>query len=107
MSAIAARHGMPNAVVAHAWIDTPDAEEILLEHKQWPLVRGIRTKPVISEGPGSSVRGQRRSLQDVRAPGLWRSNGPIMQQGAFGTAYGCKAGTPMQPKAEQRVGIFR
>ena len=50
---------------------------------------------------------QRRSLQDVRAPGLWRSNGPIMQQGAFGSAYGCKAGTPMQPKPEQRVGIFR
>ena len=50
---------------------------------------------------------QRRSLQDVRAPGLWRSNGPIMQQGAFGSAYGCKSGTPMQPKPEQRVGIFR
>jgi len=50
---------------------------------------------------------QRRSLQDVRAPGLWRSNGPIMQQGAFGSAYGCKAGTPMQPKPEQRIGIFR
>lgn len=50
---------------------------------------------------------QRRSLQDVRAPGLWRANGPIMQQGAFGTAYGCKAGTPMQPKPELRVGIFR
>ena len=50
---------------------------------------------------------QRRSLQDVRAPGLWRSNAPIMQQGAFGSAYGCKAGTPMQPKAEQRVGIFK
>jgi len=50
---------------------------------------------------------QRRSLQDVRAPGQWRSNAPIMQQGAFGAAYGCKAGTPMQPKPQQRVGIFR
>ena len=50
---------------------------------------------------------QRRSLQDVRAPGPWRGNAPIMQQGAFGTAYACKAGTPMQPKVEQRVGIFR
>ena len=49
---------------------------------------------------------QRRSLQDVRAPGPWRGNAPIMQQGAFGTAYACKAGTPMQPKVEQRVGIF-
>ncbi len=50
---------------------------------------------------------QRRSLQDVRAPGQWRSNGPIMQQGAFGSAFGCKAGTPMQPPAQQRIGIFR
>ena len=50
---------------------------------------------------------QRRSLQDVRAPGQWRTNGPVMQQGAFGTAYGCKAGTPMQPPVQQRLGIFR
>jgi putative endopeptidase len=50
---------------------------------------------------------QRRSLQDVRAPGLWRSNGPIMQQGAFGTAFGCKAGMPMQPKPADRVSISR
>ena len=50
---------------------------------------------------------QRRSLQDVRAPGVWRGNGPVMQQGAFGAAFGCKAGTPMQPKPEQRIGIFR
>jgi len=50
---------------------------------------------------------QRRSLQDVRAPGQWRSNGPVMQQGAFGSAFACKAGTPMQLPAQQRVGIFR
>jgi putative endopeptidase len=49
---------------------------------------------------------QRRSLQDVRAPGVWRSNGPVMQQGAFGTAFGCKAGTPMQPQPAARVSIF-
>jgi len=49
---------------------------------------------------------QRRSLQDVRAPGLWRSNGPVMQQGEFGAAYRCKAGTPMQPQPASRVSIF-
>ncbi len=49
---------------------------------------------------------QRRTLQDVRAPGQWRTNGPIMQQAAFGTAYGCKAGTPMQRKLEDRIRIF-
>ena len=49
---------------------------------------------------------QRRSLQDVRAPGQWRTNAPIMQQGAFGTAFACKVGTPMQPKPEARISIF-
>ena len=49
---------------------------------------------------------QRRTLQDVRAPGQWRANGPIMQQAAFGSAYGCKVGTPMQPVPEQRISVF-
>lgn len=49
---------------------------------------------------------QRRTLQDVRAPGQWRANGPIMQQAAFGTAYGCKVGTPMQPAPEARISVF-
>ena len=63
-----AAHGMPNAIVAHAWIDEPNSDEILSQHKQYPLVRGIRTKPVISKGPGDGVRGQPRSLQDPK----WR-----------------------------------
>jgi len=69
LTGIAAEHGMPNAIVAHAWIDEPDSEEILLQHKQFPMVRGIRTKPIISKGPGDSVRGQPRSMQDPR----WRA----------------------------------
>ena len=60
------QHGMPTVIVAHAWIDTPDAEEILQQQSSFPLVRGIRTKPVISESPRHSVRDQPRSLQDDR-----------------------------------------
>lgn len=48
-----------------------------------------------------------RAQQDVRAPGPWRANVPVMQQAAFGTAYGCKIGTPMQPKADARVTVFK
>ncbi|MEZ5855686.1 MAG: amidohydrolase family protein [Hyphomicrobiaceae bacterium] len=66
---VAAEYGMPGAIVAHAWIDEPNSEEILLQHKQYPLVRGIRTKPIISKGPGDSVRGQPRSMQDPK----WRT----------------------------------
>ena len=68
LTKVAAEFGMPNAIVAHAWIDEPNSEEILLAHKQFPLVRGIRTKPIISKGPGDSVRGQPRSMQDPK----WR-----------------------------------
>ena len=68
LTKVAAEFGMPNAIVAHAWIDEPNSEEILLAHKQFPLVRGIRTKPIISKGPNDSVRGQPRSMQDPK----WR-----------------------------------
>jgi len=69
LTRIAAEHGMPAAIVAHAWVDEPNSEEILAGHCKFPLVRGIRTKPVIADGPNGSVRGQKRSLQDPQ----WRA----------------------------------
>jgi predicted TIM-barrel fold metal-dependent hydrolase len=57
-------HGLPNAVVAHAWFDRPDTEECLLSHLRYPLVRGIRSKPVTSATPEQSVAGQPGSMQD-------------------------------------------
>ncbi len=58
--------GIPNAIVAHAWVDTPNAEEILAAQSRFKLVRGIRTKPVCAANPGESVRGQPRSMQDPK-----------------------------------------
>ena len=58
------RHGMPHAIIAHAWVDEPNSEDILARHRACPLVRGIRTKPVTAASPTGSVRGQKRSLQD-------------------------------------------
>jgi len=76
LTKINARAGMPNAIVAHAWIDTPNAEEILAAHKRFALVRGIRTKPIISEGPGHSVRGLPRSMQDPK----WRNGLSLLEK---------------------------
>ena len=76
LTGIAARYGMPNAIVAHAWIDTPNAEEILAAHKAYPLVRGIRTKAIISDGPSHSVRGQPRSMQDPK----WRNGLSLLEK---------------------------
>jgi len=63
LSGVAARWGMPNAIVAHAWIDEPNSEEILAGHCKFPLVRGIRSKPVTASRPDESVRGRKRTMQ--------------------------------------------
>lgn len=55
------RYGMPNAVVAHAYLHADNLEETLAAHQKFPLVRGVRSKPVTSrtatdarpDGPGS------------------------------------------------------
>ena len=76
VSGLAKTAGMPQAIVAHAWIDEPNSEEILLQHKQFPLLRGIRTKPIISKGPNDSVRGQPRSMQDPK----WRKGLGLLEK---------------------------
>jgi len=57
LSAVAEREGFPNATVAHAWFHTEDAAEIIAQQASFPLVRGIRSKPVVSTTPGEMVRG--------------------------------------------------
>lgn len=58
------QHGMPNAIVAHAWFHTGNADEILAQHAAFPLVRGIRSKPVTSLSPDTSVAGRPGTMQD-------------------------------------------
>ena len=65
---IAATHGMPTAIVAHAWFDTPDAEDIIAQQAERSMVRGIRSKPRTGNSPG---------VLSLDAPGtmgdpLWR-----------------------------------
>ena len=47
-----------------------------------------------------------RAATGVHAPGLWRVNGALQNQPAFGEVYGCKAGTPMQLLPEQQIRIW-
>ncbi|HUH90594.1 MAG TPA: M13 family metallopeptidase [Lysobacter sp.] len=47
-----------------------------------------------------------RAANNVHAPGQWRTNGPLMNLAAFGDTYGCKAGTPMQLKADARIVLW-
>lgn len=49
----------------------------------------------------------RLASSDVHAPGQWRTNGPLADQPSFGTAFQCKANTPMQRAPDQQVSIWR
>ncbi len=39
------KHSMPNAIVAQAWLNESDIENILKKQTEYPLVRSIRQKP--------------------------------------------------------------
>lgn len=47
-----------------------------------------------------------RAATSPYPPGQWRTNLPLMNQPEFGTAFACKAGTPMQPKGEEQVRLW-
>ncbi len=64
ISAISERFGFPNAIVAHAWFHTPDADEILARQAAFPMVRGIRSKPVTSHAPDAMSPGAPGTMQD-------------------------------------------
>lgn len=65
---LAAREGLPSAVVAQAWLDRDDVEAVLAAHAACPLVRGIRHKPAAAPSPDTVVPGAPGSMSDPR----WR-----------------------------------
>jgi predicted TIM-barrel fold metal-dependent hydrolase len=56
--------GMPHAIVAHAWFHTDTAEEVLTRQAAFPMVRGIRSKPVTAQHPDLIKRGMPGTMQD-------------------------------------------
>jgi len=57
---LAARYGVPNAVVAQAWLHAPDAAEVIASQARFERVRSVRHKP---GGPAHpSEAGRSRSL---------------------------------------------
>jgi predicted TIM-barrel fold metal-dependent hydrolase len=57
LTEIESRHGVPSAIVAHAWFHTENAEEVIARQAAFPLVRGIRSKPVTAASPRERVAG--------------------------------------------------
>lgn len=54
--------------------------------------------------PNEAVR---RLTADIRAPGVWRSNGTLANLPAFGTTFSCKAGQPMQRSEADQIKVWR
>lgn len=66
---VAQEHGFPNAVVAHARLDRPEAAELIAAHAAYPLVRGIRHKPKAAATVSQARRGGPGSMDDPQ----WRN----------------------------------
>ncbi|HUI35504.1 MAG TPA: amidohydrolase family protein [Stellaceae bacterium] len=64
ITALHDRYGLPGVIVAHAWFDTPNAEEIIAAQAAFPLVRGIRSKPVTAASPDKMTPGAPGTMQD-------------------------------------------
>lgn len=68
LSALAAETGRPSACVAHAALDAAEVESVLKQQAAFPLVRGIRHKPVTAGARADARRGLAGSMDDER----WR-----------------------------------
>jgi predicted TIM-barrel fold metal-dependent hydrolase len=66
LSQVNEMHGFPGAIVAHASFHTDNAEEIIARQAAYPLVRGIRSKPVTAESPAQVAPGAPGTMQDDR-----------------------------------------
>lgn len=64
IAGIHTQHGFPGAIVAHAWFDIADAEEVIAAQAACPLVRGIRSKPVTAPSPDHIAPGAPGTMQD-------------------------------------------
>lgn len=65
---VIAATGFPHAIVAQAWLDRDDVEEVLAAQSTFSHVRGIRQKPAHAACPDAAVRGVLGSMDDP----VWR-----------------------------------
>jgi predicted TIM-barrel fold metal-dependent hydrolase len=75
---VAAREGLPSAMVAQAWLDRDDVEELLEAQAAFPLVRGIRHKPRVAAAPDRVEPGAPGSLS---CPRFARGFAPLARHG--------------------------
>jgi len=64
LSNLSAKEGLPGALVAQAWLDREDVEEVLAGQAGHPLVRGIRQKPKAAPSAEDYTPGLPGSMTD-------------------------------------------
>jgi predicted TIM-barrel fold metal-dependent hydrolase len=74
--AMAARHGLPSAMVAQAWLDRADVADVLARQAAFPLVRGVRHKPRSAARPQDAERGAPGSMDCPR----WRQGFALLAE---------------------------
>jgi predicted TIM-barrel fold metal-dependent hydrolase len=73
---LAAREGLPSAMVAQAWLDREDVAEVLAAQAAFPLVRGIRHKPKAAVNPMEVRPGAPGSMSDRK----WRDGYALLER---------------------------
>ncbi len=68
-------HGLPTVMVAQAWLDRPDAEQVLAAHGRTAFVRGIRHKPAAAGRPEDVAPGSPGSMGDPE----WRRGFALLE----------------------------
>jgi predicted TIM-barrel fold metal-dependent hydrolase len=77
---LADRYGLPNAIVAQAWLDRADAADVIAAQTAFPLVRSVRHKP---GGPATPAEVGRRTT--LMSDPLWRRGYALL--GRFGVHF--------------------
>ncbi len=76
VSGLAASQGVPNGVVAQAWLDREDAAEVLAAQAAYPNMRGIRHKPRAAPSPVAVTPGAPGSMGDTK----WRTGYALLER---------------------------
>jgi len=68
--------GLPNAIVGHVWLGDPNVEHLLLRHMEYPLFRGVRSKPRTAK---SAARSDLRGPVTMSDP-QWRNGLRVLER---------------------------
>ena len=75
-AAVAARYGLPSAIVAWCDLAQPTAGQLIVSHASVPIVRGVRHKPTAAPAPGEAKRGEPGSMDDP----AWRDGYALLER---------------------------